>query len=494
MARAFPAIAFLTTGLLLLGGCAVGPKYAKPSAPTAPAYKEMGAPNVSSDWKTAQPSDGLPRGKWWERFNDPQLNQLEEKLNVSNQNIAAAAANVVASRAVIRQARAQYFPTVGVDPGITNNRLSTGFGRSLGITYSNFSLPLDASWEPDLWGRVRKTVAANTLAAQASAADLENVRLSAQADLAADYYELRAQDSLKQLLDSTVGAYQESLALTRNLYQAGLANDEAVAQAESQLKATQAQDTNLGVLRAQYEHAVAVLAGQPASTFSIAAEAHRTSPPAIPVGVPSQLLERRPDIATAERTVAQANAQIGIARTAFFPSVTLSVSAGFQSLSIAKWLEWPSRVWSVGPALAETIFDAGLRRATVQQYQATYDQTVANYRQTVLTAFQQVEDNLAALRILAQVIEEQDSATESAARNLRVAETRYKAGVDPYLNVITAQTALLTDQQAAVNFREQQMVASVQLIKALGGGWDVSQLPSSKELGAKIADEPAPKP
>ena len=337
-------------------------------------------------------------------------------------------------------------------------------------------------------------MAANTLAAQASAADLENVRLSAQADLAADYYELRAQDSLKQLLDSTVGAYQESLALTRNLYQAGLANDEAVAQAESQLKATQAQDTNLGVLRAQYEHAVAVLAGQPASTFSIAAEAHRTSPPAIPVGVPSQLLERRPDIATAERTVAQANAQIGIARTAFFPSVTLSVSAGFQSLSIAKWLEWPSRVWSVGPALAETIFDAGLRRATVQQYQATYDQTVANYRQTVLTAFQQVEDNLAALRILAQVIEEQDSATESAARNLRVAETRYKAGVDPYLNVITAQTALLTDQQAAVNFREQQMVASVQLIKALGGGWDVSQLPSSKELGAKIADEPAPKP
>jgi len=494
MARSLPAIASVTAWALFLSGCAVGPKYTKPTAPAAPAYKELGAANVSGDWKTAQPSDDLPRGKWWERFNDPLLNQLEEKLNVSNQNIAAAAANVVASRAMIRQARAQYFPTVAADPGIQNSRISMGLGKTLGITYSLFSLPLDASWEPDLWGRVRKTVAANTLAAQASAADLENVRLSAQADLAADYYELRAQDSLQQLLDSTVGAYQEALALTRNLYQAGLANDEAVAQAESQLKATQAQDTNLGVLRAQYEHAVAVLAGQPPSTFSIPLEARRMGPPAIPVGVPSQLLERRPDIAAAERAVAQANAQIGIARTAFFPSVTLSVSAGFESLSIAKWLAWPNRVWSVGPALAETIFDAGLRRATVQQYQATYDQTVANYRQTVLTAFQQVEDNLAALRILGQVIEQQDSATESAARNLRLAETRYKAGIDPYLNVITAQTALLNDQQAAVNFREQQMVASVQLIKALGGGWDVSRLPSSKELGAKIANEPATKP
>ncbi|HTS49441.1 MAG TPA: efflux transporter outer membrane subunit [Bryobacteraceae bacterium] len=494
MVRTTRGIGFVTAGALLLSGCAVGPKYTRPSAPTAPAYKELDAANVSGDWKAAQPSDDLPRGKWWERFNEPQLNQLEEKLNVSNQNIAAAAASVVASRAMIREARAQYFPTVTANPGITNSRLSTAFGQTIGTSFTTYLLPLQASWEPDLWGRVRKTVAANTLAAQASAADLENVRLSAQADLAADYYELRSQDSLKQLLDSTVGAYQEALGLTRNLYQAGLADDEAVAQAESQLKATQAQDTNLGVLRAQYEHAVAVLAGQPPSTFSIPLEARRMGPPPIPVGVPSQLLERRPDIAAAERAVAQANAQIGIARTAFFPAVTLSVSAGFESVSIAKWLEWPSRVWSVGPALAETIFDAGLRRATVQQYQAAYDQTVANYRQTVLSAFQQVEDNLAALRILAQVIEQQESATESAARNLRVAETRYKAGIDPYLNVITAQTALLNDQQAAVNFREQQMVASVQLIKALGGGWDVSRLPSSKELGAKVQSEPAPKP
>ena len=289
------------------------------------------------------------------------------------------------------------------------------------------------------------------------------------------------------LLDSTVSAYQEALELTRDLYKAGLGNDEAIAQAEAQLKATQAQDTNLGVLRAQYEHAIALLAGQPASTFAIPVEALKAGPPSIPVGIPSELLERRPDIASAERSVAQANAQIGIAQTAFFPTVTLSASAGLQSLSPAKWFEWPSRIWSVGPSLAQTIFDAGSRRATVQQYQAAYDQTVANYRETVLTAFQQVEDNLAGLRILTQVIEQQNAAIDSAGRNLQEAEVRYQAGLDPYLNVITAQTALLNDQQAAVNFRMQEMVASVQLIKALGGGWDASQIPTPKELGTKIS-------
>jgi NodT family efflux transporter outer membrane factor (OMF) lipoprotein len=329
-------------------------------------------------------------------------------------------------------------------------------------------------------------VKANTYSAQASVADLENVRLSAQAQLAADYYELRAQDAQKQVLDSTVSAYQEALELTRDLYKAGLDNDEAIAQAESQLKATQAQDTNLGVLRAQYEHAIALLAGQPASTFAIPVEALKASPPSIPIGIPSELLERRPDIAAAERSVAQANAQIGIAQTAFFPTVTLSASAGLEALSVAKWFEWPSRIWSVGPSLAQTLFDAGLRRATVQQYQAAYDQTVANYRETVLTAFQQVEDNLAALRILTQVIDQQNAAIDSAGRNLREAQVRYKAGLDPYLNVITAQTALLNDQQAVVSFRAQQMVAGVQLIEALGGGWDASQIPSEKALGTSI--------
>jgi NodT family efflux transporter outer membrane factor (OMF) lipoprotein len=282
-----------------------------------------------------------------------------------------------------------------------------------------------------------------------------------------------------------VRAYQEALELTVDVYKAGIGSDEAVAQAESQLKATQAQDTNLGILRAQYEHTIALLVGQPASTFAVPSEAFNANPPATPVGLPSELLERRPDIASAERLVAQANAQIGIARMAFFPTVTLSASAGLQSLSPAKWLEWSSRVWSVGPNVAQTIFDAGSRRATVEQFQATYDQTVANYRQTVLTAFQQVEDNLAALRILAQVIEQQNSAIDAAGRNLEEAEVRYRAGLDPYLNVIAAQTALLNDQQTAVNFRSQQMVAGVNLIKTLGGGWDSSQIPAGKALAAR---------
>ena len=483
------AIAALVAGMALSTACTIGPKYTRPSTPVPPAYKEIGAPNLEGTWKPAQPSDEAARGKWWERFNDPQLNQLEEKVNIANQTVAAAAANVQVARAMVREARAQYYPTISVNPGITNQRVSTAFGQSVGINYSTFSLPLEASWEPDLWGRVRNTVKANTFAAQSSVADLENVRLSAQAQLAADYYELRAQDAMRQLFDSTVSAYQEQLELTRDLYKAGLGTDEAIAQAEVQWKTTQAQDTNLGVLRAQYEHAIALLTGQPASTFSISVETLTAMPPGIPLGIPSELLERRPDIAAAERSVAQANAQIGIAKTAFYPTITLSASAGLESLSIAKWFEWPSRIWSVGPGLAETLFDAGLRKAAVQQFQAAYDQTVANYRQTVLTAFQQVEDNLAALRIITQVIEQQDSAIESAGRSLHEAEVRYKAGLDPYLNVITAQTALLTDQQAAVSFRMQRMVASVQLIEALGGGWDVSRIPSEKELSTKSGQE-----
>lgn len=329
-------------------------------------------------------------------------------------------------------------------------------------------------------GRVRSSVRANVYAAQASAADLENVRLSEQAELAADYYELRAQDSLKQLLDSIVVAYQETLDLTQSQYRAGLNNDESVAQAEAQLRAAQAQDTDLGVLRAQYEHAIAVLIGQPASTFALPAQALEAKPPATPAGVPSELLERRPDIAAAERGVAQANAQIGVAKAAYFPNVLLSASGGFGNSSISSWFTWPSRFWSVGPSLAETIFDAGLRRATLQQFQANYDQTVANYRETVLTAFQQVEDNLASLRILAQAIDQQNAAVEAAARALQESTVRYKVGVDPYLNVIVAQTILLNDQQTAVSFRMQEMVASVQLIKALGGGWDTARIPSSK--------------
>lgn len=489
-------LAGVVTSTLFLIGCVVGPKYSRPAVQTPPAFKELGTADAATaaSWRTAQPSDDAIRGKWWEIFNDPELNDLEEKSAVSNQNIAAAAASFLAARALVREARSQYFPTVTTNPSITNERpspaqfggLQTGSSSS-GLTvtsYTDYSLPFDASWEPDLWGRIRNGVRANVFAAQASAADLENVRLSEQAELAADYYELRAQDSLKEVLDSTVTAYQETFDLTRSLYQGGLDNEESVAQAEAQLKAAQAQDTNLGILRAQYEHAIAVLSGQPPSTLSLPVRSLRASPPVISVGIPSELLERRPDIAAAERAVAQANAQIGVAKTAYFPSVLLSAAGGFGNSSFTSWLTWPSRFWSVGPSVAETIFDAGLRKATVEQYRATYDQTVANYRQTVLTAFQQVEDNLASLRILSQDIQQQDAAVEAATRSLQEATVRYKAGLDPYLNVISAQTILLNDEQTAVNFRMQQMVASVQLIKAVGGGWNASQIPSPQELGA----------
>lgn len=322
-------------------------------------------------------------------------------------------------------------------------------------------------------------------AAQVSAADLENTRLTMHSEVAEDYYQLRTQDALKQLLDSTVVAYQESLRLTNVLYQTGIDSDESVAQAETQLETTQAEDTNIGIARAQFEHAIAVLVGQPPSTFSVAAEPLKGTPPPIPFGVPSQLLQRRPDIAASERSMAQANAQIGIATAAYYPNLTLTASAGLQSTSFVDWFTWPSRVWAVGGSLAETLFDAGLRKATVQQFRSAYDQTVANYRQTVLTAFQQVEDNLSSLRILSQEIQQQDTAVTSATRNLSLATDRYRLGIDPYLNVITAQTTLLTNQQTAVNLRMQQMTASVQLIEALGGGWDTSQLPSAGQLSLK---------
>lgn len=492
--------AAFAASVFLLSGCTVGPKYERPSVETPAAFKEAAPTEIkgTETWKPAQPNDAASRGKWWEKYNDTELNALEEKADTSNQDIAAAAANFMAARALVRQARSQYFPTVSTNPSIMNSRPSPGqfgglqagssSGSGTGFTvksYTDYSLPFDASWEPDLWGRVRSGVKANVYAAQASAADLENMRLSVQAELAADYFQLRAQDSLKEVFDATVAAYQDSLDMNQSLYRAGLGNDEAVAQAEAQLKAAKAQDTNLGILRAQYEHAIAVLTGQPPSTFSIPPHPLQSGPPAIPAGIPADLLERRPDIAAAERSVAQANAQIGVAKTAYFPQVLLSATAGFGNSSFMNWLIWPSRFWSVGPSAAETIFDAGLRRATVDQYRATYDQTVANYRQTVLTAFQQVEDNLASLRILAEDIQQQDAAVGAASRSLNEATVRYKAGLDPYLNVISAQTILLNDQQAAVDYRMEQMVASVQLVKALGGGWDDSQIPSPRELKSK---------
>jgi len=493
------AAAALLCGILLIifPGCVVGPRYNRPTVQTPGTFKEVTPDDLKKmdGWKVAQPQDSVLHGKWWETFGDPQLNTLEEQVNISNQNVAAAFANFMAARALVREARAQYFPTVTAGASIIHQRQpSVSSGTSSATTSTEYSLPFDASWTPDLWGRVRNTVRANVANAQASAADLENTRLTAQAELAVDYFQLRGQDALKQLLDSTVKAYEESLKLTKALYETGIDSDESVAQAETQLEATRALDTSIGILRSQYEHAIALLAGQPASSFSIAVEPLKTPPPAIPFGVPSQLLERRPDIAASERLMAQANAQIGVAKAAYYPTLTLSASAGFQTTAGSSWFSWPSRFWSVGPAISELIYDGGLRRATVEQVRAQYDQTVANYRGTVLTAFQQVEDNLSTLRVLSKEIQEQDTAIQSAQRSLNLATDRYRLGIDPYLNVITAQTTLFGNQQTAVNLRIQQIVASVQLIEAVGGGWDSSTLPTSQQIISREAQSPAAAP
>jgi len=500
------SLAGIAVGLAALAGCSVGPKYHTPVAQTPAAFKELTPADFkdTDGWKVAQPADAALHSNWWEDFHDPELNHLEEQVNVSNQNIAAATANFFAARAIVREARSQYFPTVTTAPGITYSRQPSVKGNTPstpGATNANtafqgptYTFPFDATWVPDLFGRVKNTVRADIAAAQVSAADLENTRLTAHAEAAVDYYELRTQDSLKQLLDSTVVAYRESLRLQQVLFDTGIANDEAVAQAETQLETTEAQDTNLGILRAQYEHAIALLVGQPASTFSIQPAPLTPAPVAVPFGVPSQLLERRPDIAASERMVAEANAQIGVARAAYFPTVTLSASAGLLSGAFTDWFTWPSRTFSVGPAVAETLFEGGLRRATVQQYRAQYDSTVASYRQTVLTAFQQVEDNLSALRVLSVEIQQQDKAVKSADRYLSVATDRYRLGIDPYLNVITAQTTLLTNQQTAVNLRMQQMTSTIQLIEALGGGWDTSQLPSEPAVVSNSSQAPKPTP
>jgi NodT family efflux transporter outer membrane factor (OMF) lipoprotein len=485
------SLAILMTSTAFLAGCMVGPKYHTPTAPTPAAYKEVTPENMKlvDNWKVAQPSDTTIRQKWWELFNDPDLNKLEDQVDSSNQSIASAYSSFMAARALVIQARSQLFPTASTAPSITKQRQSANYLGGAGsassgssLTFATYDLPFDATWVPDLWGRVRNTVRSNVYNAQASAADFENVRLTIQAEVASDYFQLRSQDALKDLLDSTVKAYQQSLDLTQVLYETGIDSEEAVAQAQTQLDTTLAQDTNLGIARAQFEHAIAVLLGQPPSTFTIPQQPLKTPPPPIPLSLPSELLERRPDIAASERLVAQANAQIGIARAAYFPSLSLSAAGGLESTQFTNWLILPSRFWSIGAAGAETIFDAGLRRATVQQFRAQYDADVANYRQTVLTAFQQVEDELASLRILSLQIEQQDAAVKAAQRNLDIATDRYKLGIDPYLNVITAQTTLFTNQQTDVDLRGLQMTASVGLVEALGGGWNRSQLPSGGQL------------
>jgi NodT family efflux transporter outer membrane factor (OMF) lipoprotein len=467
MLQKISRLLIITAELTLLAACTVGPDYVKPSAEVPVAYKEM------ADWKKAQPQDNIIKGRWWEIFKDDQLNALEEQVNISNQNIAVAEAQFRQAQALVREARAGYFPTGTAGASATRSRGASNFnGQQAVSTVSNFSLPADVSWEPDVWGRIRRTVEAAKANAQASAADLEAARLSLQSALAQDYFQLRTLDAQKHLLDATVSDYQKSLDLTKGLYAQGVASRADVLQAETQLKTTAAQAIDVGVQRAQMEHAIALLAGKPASDFSMPVSPLAALPPDIPVGVPSELLERRPDIAAAERLMVAANAQIGVAEAAFYPNITLSASGGFQSSDISKWLTWPSRFWSIGSAISETVFDAGLRRAMTDQARAAYDASVASYRQTVLTGFQEVEDNLAALRILEQEAGAEDEAVKAARESVAVVTNQYKAGTVSYLNVIVAQSAELTDENTAVNILGRRMSASVLLIEAMGGGWN----------------------
>ncbi len=454
--------------LMTVTSCTVGPDYVKPTTEVPASYKETG------EWKRAEPKDEIIKGAWWEIFRDDQLKGLEEQVNISNQNIAQAEAQLRQARALVQSARSGYFPTVTAGASFIRARRSgsvSGGTFTGGNTTNDFLLPVSASWEPDIWGKIRRTVESARAGEQASEADLEAARLSAQAELAQDYFQLRALDEEKRLLDDTVIAFQKSLELTKNRYASGVASRADVLQAETQLKTTQAQAIDLGVQRSQFEHAIALLIGKPASVFSIPAAPLAAVFPVIPAGLPSELLERRPDIAAAERRAASANALIGVAESAFYPNITLSASGGFEASSLSKWLSWPSRFWSVGAAISETVFEGGLRRALTDQARAAYDSNVASYRQTVLIGFQEVEDNLAALRILEEESLAQDEAVKSAKRSLEVVTNQYKAGTVSYLDVIVAQTTALNNERTAIGILGRRLTASVLLIKALGGGW-----------------------
>jgi NodT family efflux transporter outer membrane factor (OMF) lipoprotein len=469
--------------MFLLAACAVGPKYKTPSVPTPPAFKEVG------DWKTAQPSDQNLGGNWWEIFQDPQLNALEQQINVSNQNLKAAVAQYQGARAALRYARADYYPTISTAPSATRERYSDNRPGSAarGTTFNDFVLPVNLSYQVNAWGRVSKNVESYREQAQASAADLAVVNLTMHADLAVDYFAARTLDAEEKLLRDTVAQYQQALDLNEERYKGGLASEVEVEQARTILETTQAQLVDVGVARAQYEHAAAVLVGKAPADFSLPPLPLTTPPPAIPVGVPSELLERRPDIAAAERQVASANAQVGLAKTAYYPLVNIIGSGGFESGTITTLLQGPSALWAVGASLTETIFDGGRRHALNDESKAAYDSTVASYRQTVLTAFQQVEDNLAALRILEQEAGIQKTAVHSAQRSLALSNTRYEGGVTSYLEVITAQNAALSDEVTAVNILGRRMASAVLLVQALGGGWDRSNLPERPECCGKLA-------
>ena len=491
-ARAAGRLALALAVLLLASACTVGPDYVRPPVIAPEAYTE------GDGWVVARPSDALVRGQWWKIFGDPRLDELEARVDLSNQNLAVAEAQYREARALVRQARAAFFPTLSVGLGYTRSRQSATLGSSSiatgaagttgaiggfsGQPRSDFEVGLDFSWEIDVWGRIRRTVESNRASAQASAGDLEAARLSFQAELAQDYFQLRTLDAQRKLLDDSVAAFETFLRLTQERHASGVASQADVAQALTQLETTRAQAIDVGVQRAQLEHAIAILMGEAPERFRLPAEPLDAVPPAIPLGVPSQLLERRPDVAAAERRMAAANAQIGVAVAAYYPTVTLNASSGLESGSLAKWFTAASRFWSVGPGISETVFDGGLRGAQTDAARAAFDASVATYRQTVLAAFQGVEDNLAALRILEQEGGVEDEAVTAAQDSVRLTTSQYRAGTVSYLNVVTAQTIALTDEVTAIQIRGRRMAAAVLLIQALGGGWQAGDLPSAADV------------
>jgi NodT family efflux transporter outer membrane factor (OMF) lipoprotein len=480
-------LASILVAVLTSSSCVVGPKYVRPDVPTGAASYKEGTPvyfKEAPGWKQGTPQDAFARGKWWEIFGDQQLNALVDQIEVNNQTLAIAEAEYRGARAAIRVSRSQYYPTLsggasllgsGTSSAVTGGR---GGGQTAVITFPT----VGATWEPDLWGAVQRLVEANIATAQATEAQLENTRLSLQSTLALDYFLLRGLDTQKQLLDTTVKAYQKALELTQNRYNQGIASQVDVAQAETQLSQTQAESTDTQVLRRQYEHAIAILLGKTPSEFTLEFLPNLVDPPSIPGVLPSELLERRPDIAANERQVAAANAEIGVQIAAYYPNVTLGASGGFEGSSLLNLFTWPARFWSIGPSLSETILDFGKRRGQVEQAEASYDVAVATYRETVLTAFQQVEDQLAALRILEQEAQEQAAAVRYAERSLELANAQYQGGITTYLQVITAQETALQNEVTAVILKTRRMTASVSLIQALGGGWNSSKLPTPQQV------------
>ncbi len=479
---------------LLATGCVVGPSYKKPPVEVPATFKEQPSPAAAAaagTFRPAQPKDATVRGKWWEVFGDPQLSALEEQVSVSNQSLAQAEAQYRGARALVREARAGLLPTVTVGAGATRSRTPPSALAPNGATGTSFQVPIDLSWEIDLWGKVRRTIEENVANAQASAADVENLRLSLQAELALDYFQLHGLDEQANLLNRSVADYQLALKVTANRHDQGVVSGVDVAEAETQLEQTRAQEIDLGVLRTQLEHAIAVLIGKAPVDLTIPAAPIAVPPPAIPAVLPGDLLERRPDIAGAERRMAAANAQIGVVTAAYYPSLSLSGSAGFQSSTLGKIFSLPNRFWSIGPSLLETVFDGGLRRAMTEQARAAYDANVAAYRETVLTAFQGVEDNLAAIRILAAESTQQAAATAAAERSLALARNRYNGGITTQLEVVTAENIALANERTAVDLKTRQMTASVNLVKELGGNWSTTELPGAGALVVGAAVGPA---